>query len=118
MTKPHAAHHYKRHRFPAEIIAHAVWLYYRFPLSLRHVEDLLVERGIEVFFQMASEWASKFGSDFCPITSSAVTGAAFPINGMAVLAPTGYLLAALLEQQGVGALPPACNRREAWQMPA
>jgi len=33
--------HFKRHRFPAEIVAHAVWLYYRFPLSLRHVENLL-----------------------------------------------------------------------------
>jgi hypothetical protein len=41
-------HRYKRHRFPAEIIAHAVWLYVRFRLSLRHVEDLLAERGIEV----------------------------------------------------------------------
>lgn len=37
---------YKRHLFPAEIIAHAAWLYYRFPLSLRDVEDLLAERGI------------------------------------------------------------------------
>ena len=55
---------YKRHRFPAEIIAHAVWLYYRFPLSFRHVEDLLAERGIEVSFQTVSEWASKFGSEF------------------------------------------------------
>jgi putative transposase len=40
--------HFRRHRFPAEIIAHAVWLYYRFPLSFRDVEDLLAERGIEV----------------------------------------------------------------------
>ena len=47
--------HYKRHRFPAEIIAHAVWLYYRVPLSLRHVEDLLAERGIEVSFPTISE---------------------------------------------------------------
>lgn len=46
---------YHRHRFPAEIIAHAVWLYYRFPLSLRDVEDLLAERGIEVSFQTVSE---------------------------------------------------------------
>lgn len=55
---------YKRHRFPAEIIAHAVWLYHRFPLSLRHVEDLLAERGIDVSFQTVSEWASKFGRKF------------------------------------------------------
>ncbi|WP_095205400.1 IS6 family transposase [Mesorhizobium carmichaelinearum] len=55
---------YKRHRFPAEIIAHAVWLYFRFPLSLRHVEDLLAERGIEVSFQTVAEWAAKFGRGY------------------------------------------------------
>ncbi|HZG27010.1 MAG TPA: IS6 family transposase [Ensifer sp.] len=55
---------YKRHRFPAEIIAHAVWLYYRFPLSFCDVENLLAERGIEVSFQTVSEWAAKFGLKF------------------------------------------------------
>jgi putative transposase len=55
---------YKRHRFPAEIIVHAVWLYYRFPLSFRDVEDLLAERGIDVSFQTVSEWAAKFGLKF------------------------------------------------------
>lgn len=55
---------YYRHRFPAEIIAHAVWLYYRFPLSFRDVEDLLAERGIDVSFQTVSEWATKFGLKF------------------------------------------------------
>ncbi|MVA22481.1 IS6 family transposase [Agrobacterium vitis] len=60
-----AAHvHFRHHRFPAEIIAHAVWLYYRFPLSLRDVEDLLAERGINVSFQTVSEWAAKFGLKF------------------------------------------------------
>lgn len=59
-----ASARYKRHRFPAEIIAHAVWLYYRFPLSLRDVEDLLAERGIDVSFQTVSEWATKFGLEF------------------------------------------------------
>jgi hypothetical protein len=39
---------YRRHRFPAEIISHAVWLYYRFNLSHRDVEELLAERGIQV----------------------------------------------------------------------
>jgi putative transposase len=57
-------HRYKRHRFPPEIIAHAAWLYHRFPLSLRHVEDLLAERGIEVSFQTVSEWAAKFGRKY------------------------------------------------------
>jgi putative transposase len=55
---------FRRHRFPAEIIAHAVWLYYRFPLSFRDVEALLAERGIDVSFQTVSEWAAKFGLKF------------------------------------------------------
>jgi putative transposase len=45
MSKPVS---YKRHRFPPEIIAYAVWLYFRFPLSLRLVEEMLLERGIVV----------------------------------------------------------------------
>ena len=63
MTEAQPAH-FRRHRFPAEIIAHAVWLYYRFPLSFRDVEDLLAERGIDVSFQTVSEWAGKFGPKF------------------------------------------------------
>ena len=63
MTEAQSAH-FRRHRFPAEIIAHAVWLYYRFPLSFRDVEDLLAERGIDVSFQTVSEWAAKFGPKF------------------------------------------------------
>ncbi len=45
---------YKRHRFPPQIIAHAVWLYFRFPLSLRLVEELLLERGIVVSYGTVS----------------------------------------------------------------
>ena len=45
---------YRRHRFPAEIIAHAVWLYFRFPLSLRMVEDLSAARGITQTRDMGS----------------------------------------------------------------
>ncbi|MGQ3213755.1 IS6 family transposase [Shinella sp.] len=63
MTEFPAAH-FRRHRFPAEIITHAVWLCFRFPLSLRDVEDLLAERGINVSFQTVSEWAAKFGLKF------------------------------------------------------
>jgi putative transposase len=55
---------YKRHRFPPEIIAHAVWLYYRFPLSLRLVEEMLAERGIMVSYETVRRWAMKFGPDF------------------------------------------------------
>jgi hypothetical protein len=52
---------YRRHRFPAEVIAPAVWLYLRFPFSLRMVEDLLAARGIIVSHQTVRLWAEKFG---------------------------------------------------------
>lgn len=55
---------YRRHRFPTEVIAHAVWLYFRFPLSLRMVEDMLAARGIIVTHQTIRNWAIKFGSQF------------------------------------------------------
>jgi putative transposase len=55
---------YKRHRFPPQIIAHAVWLYFRFPLSLRLVEELLLERGIVVSYETVRVWAQKFGPDY------------------------------------------------------
>jgi len=55
---------YRRHRFPADVIAHAVWLYFRFPLSLRMVEDLLAARGINVSHQTVRLWAEKFGRHF------------------------------------------------------
>jgi len=50
--------------FAAEIITHAVWLYYRFPLSLRMVEDMLAARGIIVTHQTIRTWAEKFGRHF------------------------------------------------------
>ncbi len=55
---------YKRHRFPPEIIQHAVWLYYRFNLSSRDIEDLLAERGIAVSYESIRVWCIKFGSKF------------------------------------------------------
>ena len=61
MTKPIS---YKRHRFPPEIIAHAVWLYFRFPLSLRLVEEMLLERGIAVSYETVRRWAQKFGPEY------------------------------------------------------
>ncbi len=52
---------YARHRFPAEVISHAVWLYFRFPLSLRMVEGMLAARGILVSHKTVRQWALKFG---------------------------------------------------------
>ena len=52
MTTPAAPNPYKHHRFPGEIIGHAVWLYFRFPLSHRDVEELLFVRGVIVSYEL------------------------------------------------------------------
>ena len=52
---------YKRYRFPPEIIQYAVWLYYRFNLSHRDIEDLLAERGVNVTYEAIRLWCNKFG---------------------------------------------------------
>jgi putative transposase len=54
---------YRGHRFPAKVIVHAVWLYFRFPLSLRMVEDLRAARGIIVSHETVRRRAEKFGRD-------------------------------------------------------
>ena len=53
---------YKRHRFPPDVISYAVWLYYRFNLSHRDIEDLLAERGITVSREAIRLWCIKFGA--------------------------------------------------------
>jgi putative transposase len=63
MTTP-ASPSYAGHRFPAEVISHAVWLYFRFPLSLRMVEEMLAARGIVVSHESVRQWAMKFGQAF------------------------------------------------------
>ena len=52
---------YARYRFPPVIIQHAVWLYFRFPLSFRDVEDLLAERGIDASYESVRRWSVTFG---------------------------------------------------------
>ncbi len=61
--KPPPDPHY-RHRFPAEIISHAVWLYHVFSLSLRDVELILAQRGIVVSYETVRRWCKKFGATF------------------------------------------------------
>src|SRR5215218_1758818 len=55
---------YKRHRFPGEIHSHAVWLYCRFLLSHRDVQELLAEQGIAVSYETVRRWCRKFGQTF------------------------------------------------------
>jgi putative transposase len=63
MTTP-ACPSYAGYRFPAEILSHAVWLYFRFPLSLRMMDELLAARGIIVSHETVRQWALKFGQAF------------------------------------------------------
>ncbi len=55
---------YKRHRFPPEIIQYAVWLYHRFALSHRDIEDLMSQRGVEVSYEAIRLWCNKFGPKY------------------------------------------------------
>ncbi len=59
-----SASSYRGHRFPAEIISHAVWLYHRFCLSFRDIEDPLAERGITVSYEAIRQWCRKFGTEY------------------------------------------------------
>jgi putative transposase len=58
---PAARSPYAGHRFPPEVISHAVWLYFRFPLGLRMVEEMLAARGIVVSHETVRQWGLKFG---------------------------------------------------------
>jgi putative transposase len=55
---------YHRHRFPAEIISHCVWLYFRFPLSFRDVEEMLAKHGVVLTYETVREWCLKFGQKY------------------------------------------------------
>ena len=55
---------YKGHRYPAEIIAHCVWLYHRLPLSFREVEELMLVRGVIVSYETIRQWCAKFGPEY------------------------------------------------------
>src|SRR5918998_261170 len=59
-----AAASYKRHRFPAEIIAHTVWLYFRFSLRFRDDEELMAARGVELSYETVRRWTRTFGQRY------------------------------------------------------
>jgi hypothetical protein len=64
MNTPISTNRYKNHRFPAEIISHGVWLYYRFCLSYRAVEELLFARGVIVSYEAIRKWCRTFGQQY------------------------------------------------------
>ncbi|MGW4027536.1 IS6 family transposase [Streptomyces sp. NPDC005009] len=55
---------YEGHRYPVEVISHCVWLYFRFPLSYREVEELMLERGVIVSYETVRRWCRKFGQAY------------------------------------------------------
>ena len=55
---------YTRHRFHPDIIRRAIWLYFRFNLSFRDIEELMIERGVDVSYETIRRWVDKFGSTY------------------------------------------------------
>ena len=64
---------YRGHRYPADVIANAVWLYFRFSLSLRDVEELMAERGVTVTYETIREWAAQIRTGLRPPVASSTS---------------------------------------------
>ena len=62
---------YTGHRYPVEIIDHCVWLYFRFPLSLRDVEELILERGVVLSYETIRRWCAKLGQAYASVATTA-----------------------------------------------
>ncbi len=71
---------YRNHCYPAEVIAHCVWLYFRFPLSFREVEEVMLQRGVVVSYETVRRWCAKFGQAYA--TSCAAVGPGRAISGI------------------------------------
>jgi transposase-like protein len=70
---------YRRHRFPPEIIQHAIWLCLRFTLSYRDVEELLAERGLDISYETVRRWDAEVRSRDCATTATASPSAERPL---------------------------------------
>jgi putative transposase len=73
---------FARHQFPPAVIRHAVWLYMRFTLSYRDVEDLLAERGLDISYEAVRRWVLKFGR--CPPENFGVDARGQPLGGISM----------------------------------
>ena len=96
---------FKRHRFPPDVICHAVWLYFRFTLSLRDVEEMLAERSIDASYEAIRGWTLKFGKAFAHklrATRAKSTGR-WHLDGMVVrIAGTRMWLWRAVDDEGFG----------------
>src|ERR671916_2566659 len=102
MTTP-ARSRYAGHRFPPEVIGHALWLYFRFPLSLRMVEELLAARGIIVSHETVRQWGLKFGQAFANQIRRRLPGAGdkWHLDGVAIrIAGRRHWLRRAVDQDG------------------
>jgi putative transposase len=79
---------YRRHRFPASIVQHSIWLYLRFTLSYRDVKDLLAERGLDISYETVRRWVLKFGPSIARKLRHASCGRALALR--AKLAPAFF----------------------------
>src|SRR6266849_4584019 len=70
---------YHRHRFSAQIFSHCVWLYFRFALSFRDVEEMLAMRGVSLSYETVREWCLKFGQTYANGPTSQVTSTRRPM---------------------------------------
>ena len=61
---------YRRHRFPIEVVEQCVWLYFRFALSYRNIEEMMAKRGVPVTYETVREWCLKFGSLYAVLLRS------------------------------------------------
>ena len=80
---------HKRHRFPQDIIGHAVWLYFRFTHGLRDVEELLAQRGLEVSYETIRCWTQKFGRESGDAHHINTKGDHLLLTGFALPDPSG-----------------------------
>ncbi len=93
---------YAGHRFPPEIISHAVWLYFRFPLSLRMVEEMLAARGIVVSHEAVRQWALQFGQGFANEIRLPRAGDKWHLDEVVVkIAGTTHWLWRAVDQHGI-----------------
>ena len=78
MNEQYDAPNYQDHRVPPEIIAHAVWLYFRFALRYREVEELLAERSVILTYKTVRQWCRKFGQAYANELRRRRPGWAYP----------------------------------------
>ncbi len=79
---------YSGHRYPADVISHAVWLYFRFPVSLRMVEEMLAARGILVSHETVRRWGLQFGQEFANQIRRRLLVNFWPIGSPGLAAPS------------------------------